>query len=222
MSTLNRLFKGAVALVRQLYFICPKIKHIETVTHLKAVWNKKNKEEITMQYYGVSQMCHGHEYRWVFDEETLKNKLNVATEEILELSGTDLFFPIGGSNCSCTWIQKLDDNDEIKGFLVSDGEGPDAEDPMLVDLAEYILTISTGDDSCTQDFLTKFGLDAQSLEKFDDAQGRCKKVEIMAKELQGAGYKGLDYNNVFYGENSDMQYSELCDLYEKYTGKFMN
>ena len=37
----------------------------------------------------------------------------------------------------------------------------------------------------------------------------------MIKDLKASGYEDFDYNNPFYGENRDMTFDELCDLYEE-------
>ena len=169
-----------------------------------------------MSYFGVSQMNHGHEYRWIYDGETLVKELDLLSEdEILEQSGSVLFFPIGGSNCSVTCIDKLQTDEEAKAFLTAGGDGPDSEDPMLVDIAEYLLTISVEDGSCTQKFLNKFGLEAYTA--CDDEHGHMEKAEKMIEALKEAGYKDFDYDDSFYGENRDMTFRELCDLYKKVT-----
>ena len=169
-----------------------------------------------MSYFGVSQMNHGHEYRWIYDGETLVKELDLLSEdEILEQSDSVLYFPIGGSNCSATWIEELDTDEKARSFLVSSGDGPDSADPMLVDIAEYLLTISVEDGSCTQKFLDKFGLEAYTA--CDDGYGTMEKSKKMIEALKEAGYEEFDYDDPFYGENRDMTFRELCDLYKKVT-----
>ena len=166
--------------------------------------------------FGVSQYCHGHEYRWIFDEKTLKEELK--TDDVLSCSGEDIGFPIGGSNSSATWITELEGLSGAKTFLTAAGDGPDSEDPMLVDIAEYLLTVDTGDGSCTKEYLDKLGLKAEDLTQYDDDYSHQKKAESMIKDLKAAGYEDFDYDNPFYGENSDMTFYDLNDLHEEVVG----
>ena len=131
---------------------------IKAIGGLSIILNPSdNKEDEKMRYFGVTQMSHGHEYRWIYDGATLVEELNLVSEdEIEKQSDSELFFPIGGSNCSATWILELDSDEKARSFLTDGGDGPDSEDPVLVDIAEYMLTISTDDGSCTQMFLDKF------------------------------------------------------------------
>ena len=86
---------------------------------------------------------------------------------------------------------------------------------MLVDIAEYMLTISTDDGSCTQMFLDKFGFKACTL--FDDKYGTMEEANQMIAALKEAGYEEFDYEDPFYGENRDMTIQELRNLYKKVT-----
>lgn len=161
-----------------------------------------------MSYYGVTQMLHGADHRWIFDEQTLSEKVyhgGPVPEE-----GYEAFFPYGGSNCSESHIVKLDSEEDIKNFLTARGDGPDVEDPMLVDLAEYYLRNEIGEGSCTETFLKKFGLDPCMV--MDD---RYLEAKRMMDELRSAHHDGLDYDDPFYGNNRDMRYSELCDLHKQ-------
>lgn len=156
-------------------------------------------------YYGVEQSHCGHEYRFIFTKEEVENSLDhIAVGEY-----SDYFWPMGGSNSSATRIIELDGDEEIKTFLLSPCEGPDVEDPMLVDLAEYILSIDT-DEGCAAEFLDRFGLTANELEQHDSRYDEC--AEMIA-ELKGLTDE-IDYDNPFYGDSKDMRYSELCNLYE--------
>ena len=164
--------------------------------------------------YGVSQSFHGHEYKYLFDAETLKKELGYVPEDG---ACEDIRFPIGGSNSSATFFEELKNDDEIKGFLTTCGE-PDYEDPQLVDIAEYLMTISTEEPSCTAKYLDKFGLKAQDLEQYDDCYKRGEKIEKMAKELKKYDTE-FDCDNPFYGDNRNMTYGEFCEFYESVTGK---
>lgn len=171
-------------------------------------------------YYGVAQMDYGHEYRWIFDRDSLarefeKYKINV---DVDKLDYVDICFPIGGSNSSSTLFCPLDTEEDAIEFLKKIAEGPDLDDPELTDIAEYSLTIDTDDEefgACTRKILDKFNINADDLEQLDD---ECKHYENSVKminALKEAGYKDFDYDDPFYGENGSMTYYELCDLYEE-------
>ena len=166
-----------------------------------------------MKYLGVSQSCHGHEYRYIFDEDTLsKNIYNGGA--VPDEDCNDCLYPIGGSNSSATFIQYLPDDDSIKAFLTGTADGPDSEDPTLVDIGEYILSVANDSDDCTDVFMQRFNLSYSALEQFDDSNYHRANVEKMARFLQSKNYTDFDWNNPFYGKNRGMRYSELCDLCE--------
>ena len=179
-----------------------------------------------INYYGVSQLFHGHEYKWIFEESVLMN--NMYTENdfktnpmldkqtfLTECNDHDCGFPIGGSNSSSTFTKRLDTLDDVKAFLTEPAEGPDADDPILVDIAEYLMTVDNDSGSCTDKFLSILGLDIKSLEQFDDKYNHRKNAEMMINSLKAHNYPDFDYNDPFYGNNRDMTYSELCDIYEQ-------
>ena len=169
--------------------------------------------------YGVMQYHCGHEYRWIFKAAVIRKELELKKEEKIEdISGEEVLWPMGGSNSSATWFCKLDSMEKAKNFLESPGDGPDLEDPELVDLAEYLVTVETDCNSCTQEVLDKFNLNEEDLVQTDDENERYSKAEKMIKALEAAGYADFDYNDPFYGENRDMRYSDLCELYESVTG----
>ena len=154
-----------------------------------------------MKYYGVTQMHCGHEYRWIFDENEAKDYIDKNGEEIL--------WPMGGSNVSATFIKELKGDKDIIQFLEAPGDGPDVEDPMLVDLAEYLVTVSCDSNSCTKEFIDNLGLDVDALTQHDDYLNRHTKAQQIIMQLKATGYSNFDYKNPFYGENKDMTYSEL-------------
>lgn len=180
------------------------------------------------KYYGVSQSRYGHEYRWIFTEEEMISQ--IGKELFDNLSNTygslekenwwvDILFPMGGSNSSATEITYLKDDEAIKAFLTAPALGPDLEDPMLIDIAEYLLTIDVDCGSCTQQFLDKFGLNMRDLEQDDDQYNHRKESERMIAELLSSGntYDDvIDRDNPFYGDSSDLRFNELCDIYEEY------
>ena len=64
----------------------------------------------------------------------------------------------------------------------------------------------------TDMFMKKFGLDYDELTQMDDTYKHKETVENIAKALKEVGYAYLDYDNIFYGENSDMRFSELWEI----------
>lgn len=186
---------------------------------------------MTEKYYGVSQSFHGHEYRWIFTKEEIISQIgedvwnNITQGEdyyglpkespYLE----DVGFPVGGSNSSATLIETLSNDDEVKEFLTRPADGPDVDDPMLVDIAEYLMTVDVDCASCTQEFLDKFGFTMKELEQLDDRFHHGSESERMIAELLSSGneYDGIiDRDSPFYGFSSDMRFSELCEIYEKF------
>ena len=166
------------------------------------------------KYYGVIQMNHGHEYRWIFTEEMIYDKAKLEGN-IDEISGEDIGWPINGSNSSSTFFVPLRSDAEIKDYLINGGYGPDSEDPCLVDLAEYLNTVDGDGEwckSCTKEFLEKFNLNAKDLERGDI---RYDMAKIMIATLKKVGYKNFHYCNPFYGRNKNMTFNELCELYGK-------
>ncbi len=151
--------------------------------------------------YGVSQYFHGAEHVWIFDEAGLKQEMPDGTFESVktetDLGGMyceDIHWPIGGSNSSATFIEKLEGLEAAREFLADRCDGPDLEDPQLVDLAEYYRAVEVDEGSITQQVLDKLGLKAEDLTKTDER----------VDELLKLGFKIED----FYGDKRDMRYSE--------------
>lgn len=179
-----------------------------------------------MKYYGVNQFSHSHEYRWIFEESVLREKM-YGGGEVPEYDCIDVGFPISGRDRSSTWIKLLDGDEEIKSFLTKDGEGPASEDPTLVEIYEYILTIGKDFDSCTDLFMKKFDLNYASLIKTDDRYRRGARAEKMLNELKFCGKDeeildifsemGYQYDRLefgFYGSNQDLTFSDLEALWQ--------
>lgn len=169
-------------------------------------------------YYGVTQSVHGHAYRWIFEKSVLDKNMYDGTSAP-DHDVIDCGFPIAGSNSSSTTIQRLNSDRVIKEFLTAPATGPDMVDPTLVDIGEYCVSIANNHDSCTDKFMQMFGLSYTALEKNDDVLCRERKVRRMFAALEKAGYEGLDYANPLYGQNKNMRYSELFEIYMKVTGK---
>ncbi len=181
-----------------------KGRAVHTVDREKAV------EFMKKVPYAVSQSNHGHEYVWIFDEKTLREKLanesnleslNVFDKE-MEKEGSffeDISWPIGGSNSSSTSITKLETFEDAIIFICYTCEGPDLEDPMLVDIAEYIRTVSLDEDSITQEFMDAFMMNDSF--KFDSYDERYD-------ELLSLGYTNED----MYGDMREVRYSEVAGI----------
>lgn len=176
-----------------------------------------------MKYYGVIQSHCGHEYRWIYDEDTLTKNIG----EIHAGESEDIHFPMGGSNSSSTLIVELKSDEDARAFLTCLGDGPDMEDPTLVDIAEYLVSVEPESDCCTKSFMDKFGFNLNDLIQYDDCYNHRSKSEQMIAEmlqyednlLELSNYRVIDRDNPFYGESSDMRYSELCSMYEEFTFK---
>ena len=167
----------------------------------------------TVNYYSVTEYSNGAEHRWIFDESTLSKKMYNGGP-VPESDGLDIGFPIGGSNSSTTWIEKCTSEVDIKDFLTMPADGPDNDDPMLVDIAEYYLHIDNDFGSCTDKFVKKFNLEYKDLNQSDDMYHHKSNAEKMITALKELGYKDFDFEDPFYGNNSDMTYDELYGLYK--------
>lgn len=172
----------------------------------------KNSKEQSSCVYGVEQSCYGHNYRWIFDKQTLLNRdipLPDSEDGICE----DILFPIGGSNSSATWIVELNSDNAIKDFLLSEYY-TEYEDPTLVDIAEGINTISCEDGSITEYYVKKFAIPEKELTRDN---GYLAEVQGMIQSLKEKNVDcNLDYENPFYGNSRDMRLSELRELYNEY------
>ena len=167
-----------------------------------------------MNYYAVTQFLHGAEKKWIYEEDVISQKMYDGKTPPEE-DCADLLWPIGGSNSSATFIKKMESEQAIYDFLTAPGEGPDLEDPELVDLAEYYCCVDDcyGDNDCTDKFMEKFGLKYEDLYTYDDRVEEAKKMIAALKEI---GYTDFDYDDPFYGDNRDWRfYEDLTETYEK-------
>lgn len=174
------------------------------------------------KYYGVTQSHYGHEYRWIFEESTVMQH----TDGNAPKDTLDIRWPIRGSNSSATEFLPIETDEDAKEFLTAPGSGPDVEDPMLVDLAEYLVTIEV-DEGCADEFLDRLGLSANGLFQYDDKFGRMESSERMVAEMlqyeenlpELVNYHVIDSESPFYGESRYIRYSELCEMYEEFSVK---
>lgn len=118
-----------------------------------------------MRLFTVSQIDnYNHEHRWIFNKKELKEKLNIKEKEIKEnLFSFDDYFILNGSPCV---IKEAKNIDEIISFLKEDNKGPDLEDPTIVDIAEYYLTIDTDTGQAAR-LLNNLKLDPNLLTQYD-------------------------------------------------------
>ena len=164
--------------------------------------------------YGVTQLDHGHEHRWLFTEDEVAIQLQ--EQDIVLIDDQVDLWPIGGSNSEPSYLKELWSDEDIKEFLTAPGEGPNSDDPMLVDIAEYYVTVDTDEGSCTQEYLDKFGFDAEKLTQYDDKYQRRSECDKMIAALKEINFEDLDYTSPYYGSSRDMQYSTLCAAYESF------
>ena len=147
--------------------------------------------------YGISQSHYGHEYAWIVDKDELATMGQMETfmRQIREY-GCGIIE--GGGNWSNTYIYPLNSLEEAKSFLTTPGEA-DSEDPMLIEIAEYIYTIDETE-GITKGICEQLRINASDYECGDPRYD----------ELIKLGVKPED----FYGELRDATYCEVADKYE--------
>ena len=163
--------------------------------------------------FGVSQTDYGAEHLWIFTEEQLVEQTGEPVEDGYEYD----YFPIGGSNCSVATVVELKSDQDIINFLTAP-YGTDSADPALVDIAEYYLTIEDDDEywGCvTGKYLKKLGLNKSELESNESVDRDYEIIEKIAEYFESIDYEDFDYDDPFYGDNSDMTVSELIELYHE-------
>lgn len=182
---------------------------------------------MTTKWYGVEQSSHGHVYRMIFAEDEIRRDAYDG-EPVPDDDCIDDGWPLYGSNSSATWITLLHTIEEIRDFL--DGEpGCEFEDPMLVDIAEFLYSVDA-ELGATRYWLDKFGInDAGIFSKEDDAEGHYEESKRMIDALKpiaemAAGdpdpkwnkLRRIDFKNPWYGDSCEMRFSELQDIYETF------
>ena len=180
-----------------------------------------NQPNYNFPLLGVEQSCHGHLYRWIYTEEGWAEFSQGYDNHEFNEDGTkwiDIGCPIGGSNSSATYITKLNSIDEVKGFLLAPYE-TDLDDPTLADIAEGIYTIDTDDEYClaiTTEFIKLLNIPEKELTKDNSLYEVAADLVAQIKEMDKEETSGIDYENPFYGDSSDMRYSELQNIYVTY------
>ena len=156
-------------------------------------------------YCGLIQYCHGAEHRYIYSEdkleEILKNKdLLDDNENLYDISGSEILFPIGGSNSSATWFQKIETLEDADRFLSRECE-TEYDDPTLIDIAEYYMSVETkdtnyGDKRVDTDYiLTLLG---KTFRDYDvNKYPGLKEVEKQIEILKQSGYENFDYERPF-------------------------
>lgn len=162
------------------------------------------------KFWFLEQSNHGHIYRYVYTDKELKQELEKYNllDFLEDKQCADIGFPIGGSNSSSTYFIECKTEKEVVEWLESAVE-VDYDDPMLVDLSEGIMDIELNE-GCAKYFVDKYNIDTQT--RWDSRYDECNK---MIQELKSLGYEYFDYDDAFYGDNSDMTYYELYTLYHE-------
>lgn len=165
-------------------------------------------------------MNHGADHIFVFSEEDM----NECFEKGFAINKEDLpttkedntyigLFPIGGSNCSDSHVTLLESKEEVIKYLQQEALGPDAEDPCLVDLAEYYFQIekSSGMYYATDtavNILKEAGLDKKKLEE--------KAMEHINEEIKFiCETLNIDRKQFYDDEYRDMRLSEVYEISDK-------
>lgn len=154
---------------------------------------------------GVSQNRYGHEMRWIFSDAEVYEQVfsPLGYDGVPDDIVFDCHWPYGGSNSSATYFKKLKTDEEALAFLKAPAEA-DYDDPELIDLAEFYLTIETDCDSITQKVLDKFNLSADDLGQVDP---RYKEIQMLI--VNNSKLAAIDYSNPFYGKSKNLRYSQL-------------
>ncbi len=170
---------------------------------------------------GVAQAHCGHYYRWLFTKEEVNRqfKENDIDLELEDDIAEDILWPMGGSNSTATSFTLFESDEDIKKYLTTP-EPLDSEDPMLVEIAEYMCDpcIDGDDGDITYPYMEKLGLSYEECSFREDCEKYHIFTEIMVLALENCNCMDFDFLNPFYGQNSDMRFSELCELYEQKTG----
>lgn len=164
-------------------------------------------ENYETMYYGCIQAYHGHDYVFLYTKEQAEEDfkkcdidLNLLPK-VGETAYVDVFWPMGGSNSSATYIEALESKESALGFLTQSAYGPDYDDPTAVDIAEYIWSIETKE-GVAQEILDWYGKEAKDYVQFDE---RARKI---------CAILGIQFNNLYDDEYRDMRWSEIADKAE--------
>lgn len=157
------------------------------------------------RYYGFIQSNHGADHVFVFTKDQLQelfdyyggdmDELPTDPGETTEIDG----FPIGGSNSSASIVTLLETKEDVLSYLQEPALGPDLEDPMLVDMAEYYFGIDDGNWGCGNGLAKKMledaGFDVQKVE--EKAMQGMESETNFAKSVLGIDRKDF-YDDPYY------------------------
>ncbi len=179
------------------------------------------KELLPEKIVGVAQAHCGHFYKWLFTKNAIADQFDENDIELEIEDGLveDILWPMGGSNSSATSFTLFESDEDVKKYLTTP-ELIDYEDPMLIDIGEYMCDpgVSGYDGDITFPYMEKLGLSYDDCCFREDCDRYYTLVGIMALALENCSCMDFDFLNPFYGQNRDMRYSELCELYEQKTG----
>ena len=161
-------------------------------------------------YIGAIQASHGHDYLFLFTMEEVKKKFEENEIELDYIPKSenengacyDILWPMGGSNSSATTLYYLEGKKAAKDFLTRGCWGPDSEDPMLIDLAEYVWSIET-DEGHAKEILDEYGINPEDYTQYDE---RVKELEEKY---------GLTTDDLYSDKWSDVRYSEVEEMIEE-------
>lgn len=150
-------------------------------------------------YYGVVQSCHGHDHVWLFTDEQIQKeftKYNLGVDHLPqgeETTDVEIFWPYGGSNVSSTKIVRRIGEEAALSFLTQECWGPDSDDPMLVDLAEYLWTIE--EDGCAKELLESYGHKCTDFTQHDSrVDNICLRHGLKLKDFYSDKYGNTRYS----------------------------
>lgn len=186
-------------------------------------------------YYGAVQAHHGHDYVFLFTEEQMEEEFRdmgglgalpkAGAPDGRDCDYRDIFWPMGGSNVSATFIKALEGAEAARDFLTQDAFLPDLEDPMLIDTAEYAWSIDTGS-GCAKEVLDAYGLKAEDYGQSDPrADEICSRYGITRDDLYGDRLRDVrlsEADGKLPGIVAEMKLPELAreafELEEWFTG----
>lgn len=155
------------------------------------------------KYYCCTQSNHGHDYRYVFTESQIREGFGYVPKKF---DYEDILWPIGGSNSSATLVNKIVDTvEDVFAWLWSPCDGPDADDPMMIDYAEYYMSVAT-DEGVAGKILKRYNLNPEDMEQ--DAPD-FEEVKTMFEKVFGIPFDEGAYHREF----RDIRRSALEELF---------
>ncbi len=165
-----------------------------------------------MKYYGFLQSHYGADHLYVYNEEQIREEFERCgiSMDVLPTdknnSGEVSFFPISGSNSGTAIITFLENDEAALEYLQQAAMGPDVEDPMLADIAEYYFHINT-DEGCAKELLERAGLDAEKLSE-EAYKKYADEVTMIVRELE------IEYKDLYDDVYSQLRESDVLHIIE--------